>query len=125
MQLRPIRTEKDYEAALREVEFLFDAQPNTPEFDRLEILSTLVEAYEKTHFSIDLPDPIEAIFYYMDTRNLSHQDLEPYFGSRSNVLEVLERKRSLTLEMIRHLHQNLGIPAEILIQPYQVLQSSA
>lgn len=95
---------------------------NTPEYDQLDILSTLVEAYEKTHFSIELPDPIEAIYYYMDTCGWSRRDLEPCLGSRARVSEILSRKRSLTLEMIRKLNQELGILAEILIQPYESAQ---
>jgi HTH-type transcriptional regulator / antitoxin HigA len=125
MEIRPIKTEADYQKALQEIELLFDAAPNTPECDRLEILSTLVDAYEKTHFPIELPDPIEAIQYYMDTRGWSRRDLEPYLGSRARVSEILSRKRSLTLEMIRKLNQELGIPAEILIQPYEPMQTSA
>lgn len=125
MEIRPIRTQIDYQEALREIELLFDVAPNTPEYDRLDILSTLVEAYEKTHIPIELPDPIEAIQYYMDTRGWSRRDLEPCLGSRARVSEVLSRKRSLTLEMIRKLNQELGIPAEILIQPYESAQISA
>ena len=125
MELRPIRTETDYQEALQEIELLFDATPNTPEYDRLDILSTLVEAYEKKHIPIEIPDPIEAIEYYMDTRGWSRRDLEPCLGSRARVSEVLSRKRSLTLEMIRKLNQQLGIPAEILIQPYELGQISA
>jgi HTH-type transcriptional regulator/antitoxin HigA len=125
MEIRPIRTQTDYQEALREIEQLFDAAQNTPEYDRLDVLSTLVEAYEKAHFSIELPDPIEAIQYYMDIRGWSRRDLEPYLGSRARVSEVLSRKRSLTLEMIRKLNQELGIPAEILIQPYESAQIPA
>jgi HTH-type transcriptional regulator/antitoxin HigA len=125
MEIRPIRTQVDYQEALREIELLFDAAENTPEYDRLDILSTLVEAYEKKHFPIDLPDPIEAIQYYMDTRGWSRHDLEPCLGSRARVSEVLSRKRTLTLEMIRKLNQELGIPAEILIQPYEPAQIPA
>ncbi len=125
MEIRPIRTQTDYQQSLREIEFLFNAVPNTPEYDRLDILSTLVEAYEKTHFPIELPDPIKAIYYYIDTRGWSHRDLEPCLGSRARVSEVLSRKRSLTLEMIRKLNQELGIPAEILIQPYELAQIPA
>ncbi|MEH1885759.1 helix-turn-helix domain-containing protein [Nostoc sp.] len=125
MELRPIRTQADYQKALREIELLFDAVPNTPECDRLDILSTLVEAYEKAHFPIEKPDPIEAIQYYMDTRGWSRRDLESCLGSRARVSEILSRKRSLTLEMIRKLNQELGIPAEILIQPYDSVQTSA
>ncbi len=125
MEIRPIRTQADYQETLREIESLFDAAENMPEYDRLDILSTLVEAYEKTHFPIELPDPIEAIQYYMDTRGWSRRDLEPCLGSRARVSEVLSRKRTLTLEMIRKLNQELGIPAEILIQPYESAQISA
>jgi HTH-type transcriptional regulator / antitoxin HigA len=125
MEIRPIRTETDYQAALKEIEMLFDASPNTPEYDRLDILSTLVEAYEKVHYPIEAPDPIEAILYYMDTRGLSRRDLESCLGSRARVSEVLSRKRSLTLEMIRKLNQDLGIPAEVLIQPYAPMQTPA
>jgi HTH-type transcriptional regulator/antitoxin HigA len=124
MELRPIRTQADYQEALREVELLFDAAPNTAEYDRLDVLTILVEAYEKTHFPIELPDPIEAIQYYMDTRGWSRRDLEPCLGSRARVSEILSRKRPLTLEMIRKLNQELGIPAEILIQPYESAQSA-
>ena len=124
MELRPIRTQADYQEALREVELLFDAAPNTAEYDQLDVLTILVEAYEKTHFPIELPDPIEAIQYYMDTRGWSRRDLEPCLGSRARVSEILSRKRPLTLEMIRKLNQELGIPAEILIQPYESAQSA-
>jgi HTH-type transcriptional regulator / antitoxin HigA len=125
MEIRPIRTEADYQAALKGIETLFDVQPNTPEYDRLDILSTLVEAYENVHYPIEAPDPIEAIFYYMETRGLSRRDLELCLGSRSRVSEVLSRKRSLTLEMIRKLNQELGIPAEVLIQPYDSIPTPA
>jgi HTH-type transcriptional regulator / antitoxin HigA len=125
MEIYPIRNESDYQAALKEIEALFDAPPDTPEYDRLDLLSTLVEAYEKVHYPIEMPDPIEAILYYMDTRGLSRRDLEPYLGSRARVSEVLSRKRSLTLEMIRKLNQELGIPAEVLIQSYESMQTSA
>lgn len=120
MEIRPIKTETDYQAALEEIEHLFDAAPNTPEGDRLEVLTTLVEAYEDKHYSIPLPDPIEAILYYMESRGLSRRDLESYIGSRARVSEVLNRKRSLTIRMIRNLHTGLGIPADILIQPYEI-----
>jgi HTH-type transcriptional regulator / antitoxin HigA len=125
MEINPIRTEADYQAALKEVETLFNAPPNTPEYDRLDLLSTLAEAYEKVHYPIETPDPIEAILYYMDTRGLSRRDLEPCLGSRARVSEVLSRKRSLTLEMIRKLNQELGIPAEILIQNYDSIKTPA
>lgn len=125
MEIRPVRTQTDYQEALREIESLFNAAPNTLEYDRLDVLSTLVEAYEKAHFPIELPDPIEAIQYYMDARGWSRRDLESCLGSRARVSEVLSRKRSLTLEMIRKLNQKLGIPPEILIQPYESAQIPA
>lgn len=120
MEIRPIKTEADYQAALQEIERLFDAAPDTPEGDRLEVLTTLVEAYEDKHYNIPLPDPIEAILYYMESRGLSRRDLEPYIGSRARVSEVLSRKRPLSIRMIRRLHTGLGIPADVLIQPYEV-----
>ena len=125
MEIRPIRTKADYREALQEIELLFDAAKNTPEYDRLDILSTLVEAYEKTHFPIELPDPIEAIHYYMDARGWSRRELETCLGSRARVSEILSRKRTLTLDMIRKLNQELKIPAELLIQPYVSVQISA
>jgi HTH-type transcriptional regulator/antitoxin HigA len=124
MDIKPIKTEADYEAALKEIENLFDAEPGTPEGDRLEILATLVEAFEDEHFDIPAPDPIEAILYYMESRSLTRADLEPYIGSRARVSEILNRKRPLTLAMIQRLNQ-LGIPAEALIQPYKVATSSS
>jgi HTH-type transcriptional regulator/antitoxin HigA len=119
MDIRLIKTEADYQAALEEIERLFDAAPDTPEGDRLEVLTTLVEAYEDKHYSIPLPDPIEAIKYYMESRGLSRRDLEPYIGRRGRVSEILNRKRPLSIEMIRRLHAGLGISAEVLIQPYE------
>ncbi|GLI35008.1 helix-turn-helix domain-containing protein [Desulforhabdus amnigena] len=125
MEIKPIKTEADYEAALEEVDRLFDAGPNTPEGDRLEVLTTLIEAYEEKHHHIPPPDPIEAVLYYMESRGLSRRDLEPYIGSRARVSEVLNRKRPLTIYMIRKLHTGLGIPAEVLIQPYSSEESAA
>ncbi len=109
MDIHPIKTEADYEAALAEIVCLFDAAPNTPAGDRLDVLTTLVEAYEAQHYSIPAPDPIDAIMYHMESRGLSRRDLEPYLGSRARVAEVLNRKRPLSLEMIRRLHTRLGI----------------
>jgi HTH-type transcriptional regulator / antitoxin HigA len=125
MEIRPIRTEVDYEAALAEIERLFDAAPNTPENDRLDVLTTLVEAYEMHHYPIPEPDPVEAIKYYMESRGLSRADLEPYIGGRARVAEVLNRKRALSLNMIRRLYAGLGIPAEVLVQPYAVAEERA
>lgn len=122
--IRPIRTEADYQAALTEIERLFEAAPNTPEGDRLDVLTTLVETYEKQHYHIPAPDPVEAILYYMESRGLSRRDLEPYLGSRARVAEVLNRRRPLSLEMIRRLHAGLGLPADLLIQPYKITASS-
>lgn len=118
MDIHPIHTEEAYAAALAEIERLFDAAPHTPEGDRLDILATLVEVYETQHYSLPAPDPIAALTYHMESRGLCRRDLEPYLGSRARVAEVLNRKRPLSLEMIRHLHTGLGIDAEILIQPY-------
>jgi HTH-type transcriptional regulator/antitoxin HigA len=125
MDIKPIKTEADYKAALDEIEHLFDSIPNTPGGDRLEVLTTLVEAYEEKHYTIPAPNPIETILYYMESRGLSRGDLEPYIGSRARVSEVLNRKRPLTIYMIRKLHTGLGIPAEILIQPYPLQESAA
>lgn len=118
MKIRPIKSEADYEAALAEIEALFDAKPDTARGDRLEVLATLVEAYEDQHFPIPAPDPVEAIRYFMESRGLSRKDLEPYIGSRARVSEILSRKRPLTLKMIQRLHGELGIPAESLLAPY-------
>ena len=117
MEVRPIKTEEDYQATLAEVERLFDAVPDTPEGDRLEVLTTLLEAYEKSHYVIPSPDPVEAIKYWMESRGITRQDLEPLMGSRARVSEIFNHKRGLTLTMIRNLHDKLGIPAEALIQP--------
>jgi HTH-type transcriptional regulator/antitoxin HigA len=116
MDIKPIRTEADYEAALEEVERLWGAEPGTPEGDRFEVLFTLVEAYEDRRYPILPPDPIEAIKYYMDSRGLDQRDLESFIGLSGRVSEVLSRKRPLTLAMIRKLNPGLGIPAEVLIQ---------
>lgn len=117
MEIKPIKTEDDYMATLSEVERLFDAAPDTPEGDRLEVLTTLLEAYEKAHYSIPAPDPVEAIKYWMESRGITRQDLEPLMGSRARVSEIFNHRRGLTLTMIRNLHDKLGIPAEALIKP--------
>ena len=123
MNIKPVKTTADYEAALKEIERLFEAEPGTPQGDRLEVLTTLVEAYEDKHFAIPAPDPIEAIYYFMESRDLTRRDLEPYLGSRARVSEILNRKRPLSLEMIRELNKGLGIPAEVLIKPYRLRTS--
>ena len=120
MQIRPIRTSIDYRAALKEVESLMDAAPATATGERLDVLVTLIEAYERKHYPLDLPDPVEAIKFVMEQRGLSVKDLQPMIGRSNRVYEILSRKRSLTLKMIWRLHKGLGIPAESLIkQPGQ------
>ena len=116
MEIRPIRTKQNYEAALKEIERLMGAKRNSPEGDRLDVLVTLVEAYEAKHFPLDLPDPVEAIKFAMEQRNLSVKDLVPYIGQPNRVYEVLTRKRPLTMAMAWKLHKGLGIPAESLIR---------
>lgn len=116
MDIKPIKTNADYHAALKEVESLMTVEPNTPEGEKLDILVTLIEAYERKHFPLNLPDPVEAIKFEMEQRGLSIKDLEPMIGKSNRVYEVLNRKRSLTLKMIQKLHQELGIPAESLIK---------
>ena len=125
MEIKPIKTETDFEAALKEIERLFKAAPDTPEGDRLEVLTTLVEAYEEQHYRIPLPDPIEAILYHMESRGLTRCDFEPFIGSRARVSEVLTGKRPLTMAMIRKLSKGLGISAEVLIQPYRAMKTAA
>lgn len=119
MQIRPIRTEADYKATLKEVSRLMESDPGfgTREGDHLDVLATLVEAYEARRFPVGLPDPIEAIKFRMEQAGLSAKDLEPMIGQRNRVYEILNRKRALTLPMIRKLHEQLGIPAESLIKP--------
>ena len=118
MDVHPIKTEKDYQAALTEIDLLLEADSDTPEGNRLQVLVMLVEAYEEQHYAIPLPDPTEAIEYYMESRGLKRRDLEPYIGTRARVSEVLNRKRPLTLNMIRKLNSELGISAEVLISQY-------
>jgi len=118
MEIKPIQTEADYKAALKEVSKLMDSDPKlgTPEGDRLDVLATLVESYEAKHYPIDPPDPIEAIKFRMEQQGLTVKDLEPMIGRRNRVYEILNRKRPLTLPMIRRLHKGLGISAESLIR---------
>lgn len=116
MEIKPIRTKRDYEAALKEIERLMGAKRNSREGDRLDVLVTLVEAYESKHYRFDLPDPIEAIKFAMEQRNLTVKDLVPYIGRPNRVYEVLNRKRPLTMAMAWKLHKGLGIPAESLIK---------
>ena len=123
--IKPIKTDADYQAALTEVERLYDSAPDTPAGDRLEVLVMLIQGYEAKHYQMPLPDPIAAIEYHLESRGLTRRDLEPYLGSRGRVSEVLRRRRPLTVEMIRRLHTGLGIPAEVLIQPYQLHSAAA
>jgi HTH-type transcriptional regulator/antitoxin HigA len=117
MDIRPIKTEADYEATLAEIEGLMGAQADSPEGDRLEVLSLLVEAFEARRYPIDLPDGVSALKFEMDRRGLAVKDLEPYLGRTNRVYEVLNRRRKLSLRMIWNLHQGLGIPLEILLKP--------
>ena len=116
MRIQPIKTKRDYKAALRAIESLMTAKRNTPEGDRLDVLVTLVEAYEAAHFPLDLPDPIAAIKFVMEQRRLTVKDLVPYIGQPNRVYEVLNHKRPLTMGMAWKLHRGLGIPAESLIK---------
>ena len=125
MELRPIKTESDYQNALQEIERLFEAEPNSPECDRLDILTTLVEAYEQKHYPIETPDAISAILYYLESRGLSEQDLAVSIGSQQEVAAILNRQKPLTLDIIRRLNQNFKISAEILIKPYPLEKTSA
>lgn len=125
MELRPIKTESDYQNALTEIERLFDAEPSSPELDRLDILTTLVEAYEQHHYPIDAPDPISAILYHLEAHGLSHQDLAASIGDSEQVTAILNRQQPLNLDIIRRLNQDFGIPAEVLIKPYSLEKASA
>ncbi|OHV84428.1 type II toxin-antitoxin system HigA family antitoxin [Rhizobium sp. LCM 4573] len=125
IELKPIRTEADYEEAIELLGTLWGAETATPEGDRLEILVTLIEAYENDHYPIDLPDPIDAILFRMEQQGLSRRDLEPILGSRGRIAEILNRRRPLSIDMIRRLHSDLGIPAEVLIQPIRPKQDAA
>jgi len=115
MEIRPIKTEADYKATLGEIEKFWDSEPDTPESDRLDILVTLVEAYETKHYPIDPPDPVDAIKFRMEQMGLTDKDLGKYMGGRGRVTKILNRQLPLSLDMIRKLHKNLGIPAEVLI----------
>jgi len=120
MDVHPIKTDADYQAALMRIEALFEAAPHSPQADELEVLTMLLEAYEDQLFAIPAPDPVEAVKYHMESRGLSRKDLEPYIGNRARVSEILNRKRPLTLRMIQRLHSELGIPADSLVQSYKI-----
>ena len=125
MTIKPIHTEADYLAALAEIETLWNAPDGSPEVDQLEVLSMLVEAYEKTTYPVQSPEPIDFLTYVMDTRGLTRKDLEPFIGPRGRVSDILNRVRPLTLEMIRRLASGLGLPATVLIQDYPLRQEAA
>jgi HTH-type transcriptional regulator / antitoxin HigA len=116
-EVRPIRTKRDYEAALKEVERLWGAKLGTRDGDRLDVLATLLDAYEAEHYPMDPPDPIEAIKFRMEQQGLTRRDLEAIIGTRTRIAEVLNRRRGLSIAMIRRLHERLGISAEVLIRP--------
>lgn len=118
MKIKPIKTERDYNIALDRLEEIFDAKPGTSEGDELEVLGILIEKYEDENYPIDLPDPIEAIKFRMEQMNYSQNDLAKVIGLKSRASEILNRKRKLSLEMIRNLHNVMKIPTEVLIQPY-------
>ena len=120
MELKPIRSKKEHQAALKEIEALWSAKEGSREADRLEVLALLVERYEQEHFPIPAPDPIDFLQYVMETRGLSRKDLEPFIGSRARVAEVLNRVRPLSLLMIRRLVEGLKIPADVLVQRYEL-----
>ena len=115
--IRLIRSKRDYETALKEVERLWGAKAGTSDGDRLDALATLIDAYEEEHYPLDPPDPIEAIKFRMDQQGLTRRDLEGIIGTRTRIAEVLNRKRGLSIAMIRRLHERLGISAEVLIRP--------
>ncbi len=116
-EVKPIRTKRDYEAALKEIERLWGAKSGTRDGDRLDVLATLIDAYEAQHYPMDPPDPIEAIKFRMEQQGLTRRDLEEIIGTRTRIAEVLNRKRGLSVGMIRRLHERLGISAEVLIRP--------
>jgi HTH-type transcriptional regulator / antitoxin HigA len=116
-EVKPIRTDRDYEAALKEVERLWGAKAGTLDGDRLDVLATLIDAYEGEHYPMDPPDPVEAIKFRMEQQGLTRRDLEEIIGTRTRIAEVLNRKRGLSIAMIRRLHERLGISADVLIRP--------
>ena len=120
MNIKPIKTEEDYQAALSRLEEIFDAPDGTPESDELDVLGLLVDEYEKEHYSIDSPDPIEAIKIRMEELNMRQADLIPVIGGKSRVSEILNRKRRLTIRMIRRLKERLNLSAELLIRDYEL-----
>ncbi|MGZ5719188.1 MAG: helix-turn-helix domain-containing protein [Burkholderiales bacterium] len=124
MELRPLKTKRDYQAALKEADNLWSARPGSKDADRLEVLVLLIQAYESVHYPVPDPNPIDFLHHVMEARGLSRKDLEPFIGSRARVAEVLNRIRPLSLEMIRRLAAGLKIPADVLIQPYDVKRAA-
>lgn len=124
MELRPIRTKRDYQAALKEAAALWDAPAGSIDADRLEVLTLLIQDYESKHYPIPDPEPIDFLLHVMEARGLTRRDLEPFLGSRARVAEVLNRVCPLSLEMIRRLSTGLGIPVEVLIQPYDLKRAA-
>ena len=124
MTLRPIRTKREHQAALKEIEALWEAPSGSPEGDRLEVLTLLVEAYERERYPIEAPDPIDFLQHVMEARGMTRKDLEPYIGSRARVAEVLNRVRPLTLDMIRRLASGLNLPADVLIRGYELKRAA-
>lgn len=118
MEIKPIKTEQDYQVAMARLETIFDAKPGTPEGDELEVLGVLIDNYERTHFPIDLPDPIEAIKFRMEQMDYSNKDLAEVIGFKGRVSEILNRKRKLSINMIRKLHASMQIPTDVLVQEY-------
>lgn len=123
MELKLIRTKKDYRAALVDVDRLWDAPAKSPAADQLDVLTLLIEQYEREHFPIADPDPIGFLVHVMEARSMTRKDLEPYIGPRGRVSDILNRNRPLTLEMIRKLSEGLNLPAEVLIRPYRLRQT--
>jgi HTH-type transcriptional regulator/antitoxin HigA len=121
MEIRPIKTDADYQKALKEIEELFDVAPGSAEADRLEVLTTLGEVYEDQNYQVPMPDPVEAIKYHMESRGLSPEDLEPIVGSR----KLVNRRHPMSIDMIRKIHSGLGISSDVLIQPYSTVKSVA
>ncbi len=120
MEIKPVKTKRDHVNALKRIEQLMGAKANSQEGDELDVLVTLVEAFEAKHYSIDAPDPIAAIQHRMEALGMERKDLEPLLGSKSRVSEVLNRKRKLTMDMVRTLHVKMNLPAEALIQDYKI-----
>ena len=124
MELKPVRSKREHQAALKEIEALWDVRAGTAEADRLEVLVVLVEAFERKHFPVEAPHPIDFLLHVMEARGLTRKDLERYIGSRARVAEVLNRVRPLTLEMIRRLASGLKVPADVLIRGYELKRAA-